>query len=328
MGPADQRIKLLLTFATGVVECVGFAGVIYGWPSLVFVLKNEDYFADLCNSSDAGPWNVTGQFGCVPQDQRFALVFTIGGFVLNFGAVASGFLLDSCGIMTTRFLAIFLYTAGTLIIAFSAAASALLLFPALALIGAGGVMLLITNIKVGNLFGRKRATVITVYTGAFSSAPVTILLVKVAFEAGFSLRAIFLFTSCLSVVHVLRTVFLIPWKHIPYPLPEGFSYGFPSCHFGKLYGTTRALAAIVSLLQYPFFIIINGPLQDDPLYMNVAFVVLVSLTFVHPINVYIYCQRADQQKGVSSRGERERERERERSRVMGKNGPGDTGANP
>ncbi|XP_055515695.1 equilibrative nucleobase transporter 1-like [Leucoraja erinacea] len=79
--------------------------------------------------------------------------------------------------------------------------------------------------QIGNLFGRKRATVITVYTGAFSSATVIFLLVKVAYEAGFSVMAIFLFISCLSVLHVLRTVFLVPWKHIPYPLPEGFSYG-------------------------------------------------------------------------------------------------------
>ncbi|XP_032905331.1 uncharacterized protein LOC116991088 [Amblyraja radiata] len=223
MGRDDERIKLLLTFATGVIECVGFAGVLYGWPSLVFVLKKEDYFADLCNSSDPGPRNVT--VGCVQQDERFALIFTIGDFVLNFGTVACGFLLDSYGVMVTRFLGIFLYTTGTLMIAFSSTASALLLFPALALLGAGGVMLLTTNIKIGNLFGRNRATVITVYTGAFSSATVIFLLVKVAYEAGFSVMAIFLFISCLSVLHVLRTVFLVPWKHIPYPLPEGFSYG-------------------------------------------------------------------------------------------------------
>lgn len=65
MGRLGYRVKLYLTFVTGVIECFGFAGVIIGWPSLVFVLKKEDYFADLCsslrNSSDPSARNVTGK---------------------------------------------------------------------------------------------------------------------------------------------------------------------------------------------------------------------------------------------------------------------------
>ncbi|XP_062892805.1 equilibrative nucleobase transporter 1-like isoform X4 [Mobula hypostoma] len=162
---------------------------------------------------------------CVPQDERFTLIFTISDFLTNFLIFASGLLLDRYGIMLTRLLAILLFTTGTLLIAFSTAASALLLFPALILIGVGGVFLLTTNLKAGILFGRKSSTVIALHTGAFGSAPIVFLVVKVVYEAGFSLKAIFLFISCLSVLLVLRTVFLLPWGHIPYPLPEGFTYG-------------------------------------------------------------------------------------------------------
>ncbi|XP_072132686.1 equilibrative nucleobase transporter 1-like [Mobula birostris] len=220
-------IQLSCTCVTGVIECLGFAGTIVGWPSLVIVLKKEEYFTDLCppqNTSNLSGLR-NGTVSCVPQDERFALIFTIGDFVMNFVTFASGLLLDRYGIMVTRLLAILLFTAGTLLIAFSTAASALLLFPALILIGVGGVFLLTTNLKAGILFGRKRSTVITMYTGAFGSAAIVFLVVKVVYEAGFSLKAIFLFISCLSVLHVLRTVFLLPWGHIPYPLPEGFTYG-------------------------------------------------------------------------------------------------------
>ncbi|XP_032902247.1 solute carrier family 43 member 3-like [Amblyraja radiata] len=504
VGQLSEKVKLFLTFAAGVIECLGFAGAIQGWPSLVFVLKEEDYFTDLCiplyNSSDPGPNNST--VGCDPQGERFTLIFTIAVLTMNIACIASGALLDNCGIMPTRFLGIFLYTTGNLLIAFATAASALMLFPAIALIGMGGMLVLTTNIKAGNLFGRNRSTVITLYNGAFSTGAAVFLLVKVAFEAGFPLKSSFLFISCLSVLQILFTVFLLPWKHIPYPLPEGFTYGvkfqkfrlmrrrketapqrtpslgavriegngeesreemgrgslfteteeevptfwscvfsrlfftnllwfsliqlriviffgalnpllnlmlkgdteqvstftnafaiiqlfsifcapvnglimdrrklrcrrldsvsgsdscsrlaemeaavlplaltvtlsvlfsltaaipvpklqyftfvliminggflyggfsafqaitFPPCHFGKLYGTSLALGAVISLLQYPCLILINGPLQHNPLYMNIAFIALVTLAYAHPINVYFYCQRANSQRAV------------------------------
>ncbi|XP_032870083.1 solute carrier family 43 member 3-like [Amblyraja radiata] len=119
----------------------------------------------------------------------------------------------------------FLYTVGNLMVAFATTASALLLFPAVTLIGVGGMLVLTTNIKAGNLFGRNRSTVITLYNGAFNSGAAVFLLVKVAFEAGLPLKSIFLFISCLSVLQILFTVFLLPWKYIPYPLPEGYTYG-------------------------------------------------------------------------------------------------------
>lgn len=51
------------TLLTGLLECLGFAGVLFGWVSLVFVFKTEHYFEELCEP-DAGPMgNATGQNG-------------------------------------------------------------------------------------------------------------------------------------------------------------------------------------------------------------------------------------------------------------------------
>ncbi|XP_078286555.1 equilibrative nucleobase transporter 1-like [Rhinoraja longicauda] len=227
-----QRVKPYLTLVTGIVECFGFAGLIYGWPSLVFVLKKEEYFADLClplhNPSDFGARNVTD---CAMQDERFTLIFTISTFVMFVGNVANGILLDYVGTLVTRLLVILIYTTGTLMIALSASGSAALMFPALSFVGVGGLSLLFTNIQVGNLFGSKRSTVITLYNGAFDSSAVALLVVKLVYEAGFSLMSIFLFISCLSIFHVLRTIFLFPRKRIPYPLPEGYTYGLNCAMF-------------------------------------------------------------------------------------------------
>ncbi|XP_067916314.1 equilibrative nucleobase transporter 1-like [Heterodontus francisci] len=546
-----KRVKRYLTFATGLFECIGFAGVVFGWASLVFVLKIEEYFSDLCvplhNASDPGVRN--GTVGCKLQDERLALVFTLASFAFNVSAFASGILFDYLGTTVTRVLAISLYTTGMLMIAFSTAASAGILFPALLLIAVGGISLLITNIQVGNLFGTKRSTVITLYNGAVGSSSAVFLLVKILYEAGLSLMSMFLFISSLSSIQILRTIFLLPRTHIPYPLPEGYTYGvscekialeafsledvtasqrqshhggdategeeelrrakmegdrgerlemaegnrdeeqegtemsdgvnpqpngtedsenieeeipsfrscifskiflthllwfsvmllrhylfigtlnpmlnllasgdseqvsritnafafiqlfaifcapwngllmdwqkrrnkpadvvsgnpgvisqlppsrsaapsqrladmklvvlslaitvtlgvlfsicaaipvlqvqyltfvlqlfntafmfggyttfiaitFPPCHFGKIYGLGRAITAFVTLLQYPCFALVQGPLQDNPLYLNIGFIVLVSLTYVHPINVYLHCRWQTQQRGA------------------------------
>lgn len=43
---------------------------------------------------------------------------------------------------------------------------------------------------------------------------------------------------------------------------------FPSEHFGKLFGLVMALSAVVSLLQFPIFTLIKGPLRSDPFYVS------------------------------------------------------------
>lgn len=44
------RLRYKLTLASGILECLCFAGVVFGFASLVFVLKKDDYFSQLCTS--------------------------------------------------------------------------------------------------------------------------------------------------------------------------------------------------------------------------------------------------------------------------------------
>lgn len=48
-------------------------------------------------------------------------------------------------------------------------------------------------------------------------------------------------------------------------------FRFPPVHFGKLFGMVMALSAVVSLLQYPCFALIKGPLGGDPLYVSLKY---------------------------------------------------------
>ncbi|XP_053133170.1 equilibrative nucleobase transporter 1 isoform X2 [Hemicordylus capensis] len=217
--------KRLATLLSGLVECMCFAGVIFGWTSLVYVLKGLHYFEDVCSPAVNQTANVTV---CSAQDEKFSLIFTIGSFMNNFMTFPTGYVFDRFGTTAARLLAISSYTTGTLLIAFSSAATALMLFPALSLLSVGGILLILTNMQVGNLFGKHRSTIITLYNGAFDSSSAVFLVIKLLYERGLSLCSMFLFMSACSAWHLVRTFFLMPRHHIPYPLPSGYTYGL-SC---------------------------------------------------------------------------------------------------
>uniref|UniRef100_A0A096M9Q5 Solute carrier family 43 member 3b n=1 Tax=Poecilia formosa TaxID=48698 RepID=A0A096M9Q5_POEFO len=236
--PQNKSVRHWLTFATGLVECLCFAGAVFGWASLVFVLKEERYFSSLCvNATGLNGTQTLGEFYllwiesfiyCSAQDEQFSLVFTIASFMNNFLTLPNGFLFDRFGTTVARLYGIFLYTMGTLMVGFSSSplsALAYLLFPALSFLAVGGILFLMTNMQVGNLFGSRRSTIITLYNGAFDSSSALFLVIKLLHESGVSLRAAFLFLSACSVVHVLRTFFLLPRNFIPYPLPDRYTYG-------------------------------------------------------------------------------------------------------
>ncbi|KAG7230357.1 hypothetical protein INR49_024462 [Caranx melampygus] len=417
-----------------------------------FVLKTEGYFSSLCvNTTET---NSTQVLDCSGQDEQFALVFTIASFMNNFLTLPNGFLFDRFGTTVARLLGIPIQPA----------------LPSPLLLAVGGILFLMTNMQVGSLFGSRRSTIITLYNGAFDSSSALFLVIKLLHESGISLRASFLFLSACSIIHLLRTFFLMPRKFIPYPLPDHYTYGitcgtsetpesskvaaeeaeeatslktdvpvkqeksfrecflsrffmlhllwlsvmqlrhylfigtlnpmlhrltagepslvsqyinafaitqlcgvlcapwnglimdrhkgkpraqgeseqeadlrasvlslfltglqcllfsicaatpylplqyltfvlqvlnrsflyggnaafisvaFPSCHFGKLYGLVMALSAVVSLLQYPFFALVKGALDGDPLYVNIALTLISLLAFIHPVSVYLHCR--------------------------------------
>ncbi|NXL81615.1 S43A3 protein, partial [Leptocoma aspasia] len=216
--------KRLGTLLSGLLECGAFCGIIFGWASLVFVLKDLGYFEELCQPS-ASP-NLTLGSDCSGQDEQFSLVFTIGSFMNNFMTFPMGVVFDRFGTTAARLIAISLYTGGTLLVAFSTPEMAVLLFPAMSMLSVGGILLILTNMQVGNLFGNYRSIIITLYNGAFDSSSAIFLIVKLLYERGLSLRAMFLFLAACSAWHLLRTLFLMPRTSIPYPLPPDYDYGY------------------------------------------------------------------------------------------------------
>ncbi|NWU08980.1 S43A3 protein, partial [Cephalopterus ornatus] len=216
--------KRLGTFVSGLLECGAFCGIIFGWASLVFVLKELSYFGWLCQPS---PTNHTHGLDCSAQDEQFSLVFTIGSFMNNFMTFPMGVVFDRFGTLAARLIAISLYAGGTLLVAFSTPELAVLLFPAMSMLSVGGILLILTNMQVGNLFGKYRSIIITLYNGAFDSSSAIFLIVKLLYAQELSLQAMFLFLAACSAWHLLRSLFLMPRTRIPYPLPPAYDYGPP-----------------------------------------------------------------------------------------------------
>lgn len=59
--------KRLGTFLSGLLECGAFCGIIFGWASLVFVLKDLRYFEGLCQPSATPSPNLTLGSGMDPH---------------------------------------------------------------------------------------------------------------------------------------------------------------------------------------------------------------------------------------------------------------------
>ncbi|CAG04772.1 unnamed protein product [Tetraodon nigroviridis] len=248
----NLSVQHCLTFATGLVECLCFAGAVFGWASLVFVLKSENYFSSLCvNTTEV---NGTQVLDCSRQDEQFSLVFTIASFMNNFMTLLSGFLFDHFGTMVTRFCAITFYTMATLMLAFASPGTLQPAFPSSLFHGrgrrhvshhqhAGGKSLRLPSLHHHHplqrrlrLFvgappdhqgGSRSASLSQIYGAALALTICAALCfpLQLLYESGISLRTSFLFLSACSTIHLLRTFLLLPRRFIPYPLPDDYTYG-------------------------------------------------------------------------------------------------------
>ena len=119
---ANPRLRMLYV-VWAFVEIVLFGGVIFGWGALVYVLKDEGIYADLCDcgencnsvntttttamaiSSVVNPTAATGDAtvrGCKEQDSMLSLVFTMASLFFCVGSAVMGHINYKFGTRVTR----------------------------------------------------------------------------------------------------------------------------------------------------------------------------------------------------------------------------------
>ncbi|XP_022102110.1 solute carrier family 43 member 3-like [Acanthaster planci] len=242
----------VLTLGLGTFENLIFSGVVFGWASLVFIVKQEGYFSHLCSTTNSSSNSSTEFLGvsdqpisqsgltqtpttspsagtggdfpsCPEQDAELQLVFTIATFCYEFLLFPMGIVLDKVGTLAMRLLSSLFILTGLLLIAFSSMETAYLLFPATSFLTIGGIELMFTNMQISSLFGRRKSTIMTFLSGCLDSSAFVFIVVKLLYEnLGVPLQTSFFILAGICLVLCFNTLLLPKTGHIPYPLPPGY----------------------------------------------------------------------------------------------------------
>jgi len=233
-----MRVIDAVSILTAIFENLFFAGIIYGWPSLQYVLMQEGYFQEQCHSTNNRTvQNKTGfqelKF-CPEMMNMFNLAFTLATACQNVSALIFGFIIDRYGTWMMRSIATGLYSLAFVLFSTLTAQTSWLLFPASICLAVGGLQMLVSNLQLGNLSKSCKSIIITLMTGSFDSSALTFLLIKILAENHVNLRMIMVVMACLTIVPWLRTFLLMPKKTIPSPKPRDYRYGMWTVCRGKI----------------------------------------------------------------------------------------------
>ncbi|XP_059147498.1 equilibrative nucleobase transporter 1-like [Physella acuta] len=227
--------KLRVVYALwAFLECLGFGGLIYGWGSLLFVLKTEGLYKDLCPlienqtdtdnstillSENATSTNQTAQKGnCPERDARLNLVFTIGTSMFCVGCFVMGQINFKFGTRVSRIGATALFVIGSLLVAFTSNDVPWLIFPGLSMLGAGGITFLMSNMQISVLFPKLGTLIVGLLCGGFDASSGVQLLVKVGHENGISRKTSYIILAVTNLVTLVSTFLFLPKDFIKQPV--------------------------------------------------------------------------------------------------------------
>ncbi|XP_033627450.1 large neutral amino acids transporter small subunit 4-like isoform X2 [Asterias rubens] len=70
-----------------------------------------------------------------------------------------------------------------------------------------------------------------------------------------------------------------------------YAITYPASQVGSLIGLQSLISACFTLLQYPIFVVIQGPLAGDPFYVNVILLVMSVLNFGMPVYMIYFAKK-------------------------------------
>uniref|UniRef100_H2YAF6 Major facilitator superfamily (MFS) profile domain-containing protein n=1 Tax=Ciona savignyi TaxID=51511 RepID=H2YAF6_CIOSA len=223
-----------MTFVTALLETLCFSGIIYGWGSMSYILKDQGYFSSKCNKPEnlhvaQSTTGSTDESTCKVQEVTLNLVFTISSVISSALIIISGYILDKFGTRMVRLSNVVLYVTGWLVMALTTWKQSWTVFISMILISISGFSVVVSNIPVANFFPVHRALVIAVINGAFDSSAMIFALIKIAYDHGVNFYSILFFMAGCGAIMVVRFLFLMPKMNIPYNVPEDFQYGLQCC---------------------------------------------------------------------------------------------------
>ncbi|XP_068238803.1 equilibrative nucleobase transporter 1-like isoform X2 [Palaemon carinicauda] len=224
-----------LVLMIGLVETALWSGTIFGWASLVHIMKTQGVFSHLCpdDSQEGGNKTVMTEWsrnetldedhsygsevvrGCIAQDERFTLIGTVAMVLYTTPGILVGYGLHHLGQAFTRITASILITLGFIFLSLTSKATPNLLWAGSIFVSVGGNMIRVACFEFGNLFPKQRNTVMAIISGIYTISAALFMIMQSAFEAGYSWEFVCQLMAAGSALISLTTIF-IPWHHIPH----------------------------------------------------------------------------------------------------------------
>nr|XP_002125124.1 solute carrier family 43 member 3-like [Ciona intestinalis] len=231
--------KQVLSVIAAVFDTLLFGGIIFGWPSLDFVLKREGYFSSKCEIETADLKNDTAVassekiLNCPSQDIALSLVYTLSSTLGGISSFPLGYLFDRFGTWKFRSCGILISILACVAVACSNKQSSLVLYIAMPILAVGGFTIIISNAPIGYFCVAAQATVISIIYGAFDSSAAVMVVMKSAYELGATVPEIFTVYGALLLLSLVYTFVLMPRMHVSFNVPDGYQYGLTECFFSN-----------------------------------------------------------------------------------------------
>ncbi|KAK7086245.1 hypothetical protein SK128_003027 [Halocaridina rubra] len=151
---------------------------------------------------------------CDPQDQRFALIYTVTICCYSIPGILVGYLLHHAGLRVTRISGGTMLSLGFLLLGIATKESPHWLFPAMILLALGGNQIRMSVMQFGDLFPAHRATAITLLSGMYAASAALFLIFQFTANMEIDRAHVCWFLAALSSLTVFLS-FLMPVHHIP-----------------------------------------------------------------------------------------------------------------
>ncbi|KAK7058676.1 hypothetical protein SK128_011058, partial [Halocaridina rubra] len=180
-------------FLTGVFEVSLWSGTVFGWASVVHVLKTHGVYGHLCHNEsvsvrinvtdreedEAGPKTVQKIFkNCNEQDRQLALIGTVAMALYTFPGLAVGYALHYWGLAFTRLFASSVISGGFVLLSLTTKENPGFLWGASMMLSIGGNTLRVTCLEFANLFPDHRYTAMSVISGSYTVSAALFLIVQ------------------------------------------------------------------------------------------------------------------------------------------------------
>ena len=162
------------------------SGVVFGWPSLLFLLDGDGVYRGLCEDQDKDE-----AITCEARDLRLAAVYSAGFFSLMASRIVFGVVLDVLGPRVASVSGISSVALGAILFAYANDESFDVFLVAFALMGFGGTGVHVSSFQLANLFPSKKRTVGASFSGTFSLSGLIFLAFRLMYSYGASREQLF-----------------------------------------------------------------------------------------------------------------------------------------